>query len=170
MRTLRGNELNAADRAHVLQMFIYRQTVENNERNPAAVKHAGGSLPLITDEQWLAITDFEVTKAGRLDKRADSCTTHHHEIPEHKQILDAWSKQGQAVADTKKPGKQAVDVEVSNQGSIVMIRPVSKAAKDWVDEKVQLEGWQWMGGAFACEPRMVENLVDGMTGDGLVVA
>lgn len=61
------------------------------------------------------------------------------------------------------------DVVVTNHGSVVMIRPETPAAQEWVDANLELEGWQWLGGGFACEPRMVEGLVDGMQGDGLVV-
>ena len=62
------------------------------------------------------------------------------------------------------------DVHVINHGSVFMFQPVSAAAKEWVDEHVQLEGWQWMGPAFAVDPRYVDGLVEGMAGDGLEVA
>ncbi len=62
------------------------------------------------------------------------------------------------------------DVSVANHGSICMIQPLTQAAKDWVEENVPLESWQFMGTAFSCEPRYVDNLVEGMRGDGLVVA
>ncbi len=91
VKTLRGNQLKPSAQANALAAFIYRCTVENNGRNAAAVRATGSKLPLITDEQWLAITEFEVTKSGDLDKRADHCWTHHQEIPEHKEIIDAWA-------------------------------------------------------------------------------
>jgi hypothetical protein len=62
------------------------------------------------------------------------------------------------------------DVRVHYHGSVVMVEPVSAAAQEWVDENVGLEGWQWMGGAFAVEPRYLEGLVEGMAGEGLEVA
>ena len=91
MKTLRGNQLNASDKQHVLAAFVYRGTIENNQRNPQAVRQTGSKLPLITDARWLEITDFDVTKAGRLDKRVHHCTTHNHEVPEHKAMIDAWA-------------------------------------------------------------------------------
>lgn len=62
-----------------------------------------------------------------------------------------------------------VDVRVEDHGSIVLVQPLTDAAREWVTGNVPLEGWQWMGGAFACEPRYVDNLLDGMRGDGLEV-
>lgn len=62
------------------------------------------------------------------------------------------------------------DVEVLDHGSVVMIAPRTAAAREWVEENVQLEGWQWMGGAFACEPRCVDGLVAGMEDAGLTVS
>lgn len=92
MNTLRGNQLHPDDRAHVLRAYIYRQTIENNQANPACVKRAGGRLPLIPDALWLQITAWQVTKAGRIDRRTNHCHTHNHEIPEHKAILDKWNR------------------------------------------------------------------------------
>lgn len=91
MDTLRGNQLNPEDQKHVLAAFIYRKTHENMWANPAAVKQTSNWLPAISDEQWLAITDFEVTESGRLDRRAHHCMTHDCEIPEHKAIIEAWA-------------------------------------------------------------------------------
>lgn len=89
MNTLRGNQLNESDKAHVLSAYVYRKTVENMARNAAAVRTAGNRLPPITDAQWLAITDFAVTQSGRLDKRSRHCMTHDCEIPERKAIIEA---------------------------------------------------------------------------------
>lgn len=89
MNTLRGNQLSSTDKHTVLSAYIYRQTHENARRNPSRVRGVGGKLPLISDAQWLSITEFAVTKAGKIDKRSKWCVTHHSEIPEWKAILDA---------------------------------------------------------------------------------
>lgn len=52
--------------------------------------------------------------------------------------------------------------------SIYLIRPVSDAASSWIDEHVQPEPWQWLGGALAVEHRYIDALVEGMEADGLV--
>lgn len=66
--------------------------------------------------------------------------------------------------------EQQPDVTFSDQGSITLVTPHTEAATAWVDENVQLEGWQWIGTAFAVEPRFLQHLLDGMAGDGLIVA
>lgn len=56
-----------------------------------------------------------------------------------------------------------------NHGSVVTFRPVTQAAKDWVEENVHTEGWQWMGSVFAVDHRFVQDLIDGMVAAGLDV-
>lgn len=54
-------------------------TFENCQQHPqyARMLHAHGySLPIISDAQWLASTEFSVTKSGRLDRRIKHCWTH----------------------------------------------------------------------------------------------
>lgn len=45
-----------------------------------------------------------------------------------------------------------------NGGSIVLVRPLDKAARAWLE--AHTDG-QWFGGALACEPRYVEALLAG---------
>lgn len=59
------------------------------------------------------------------------------------------------------------DFRIADQGSIVMVTPLTQPAKDWVEENVQLEGWQWLGGGFAVEPRYVMSLASGIADAGL---
>lgn len=61
------------------------------------------------------------------------------------------------------------DVLVSDHGSVVTVAPLTGDARTWVAQNVELEAWAWMGGAFAVEPRYLDNLIDGMVGDGLTV-
>lgn len=72
----------------------------------------------------------------------------------------------------KKTKQPQPDVAVANHGSVCMISALTDAAKEWVNENVHLEDWQMFGAGvtFACEPRYVDNLIDGMQGAGLVVA
>lgn len=37
---------------------------------------------------------------------------------------------------------------------------------DWINTNINPEGWQWMGGALAVEPRYVDNIVTGFQDDG----
>jgi hypothetical protein len=61
------------------------------------------------------------------------------------------------------------DLHPVNHGSVIMIHVLTDAGRIWVDENVGVEGWQWMGEAFACEPRFVADLIDGAEADGLTV-
>jgi len=65
--------------------------------------------------------------------------------------------------------KKQPDVKIDNQGTIWMFHPLSETAKQWVDENVNLETYQWMGPRFAVEHRYVTDLVQGMRAAGLTV-
>jgi hypothetical protein len=62
-----------------------------------------------------------------------------------------------------------IDLTISSDGIIYLFHPESPAALAWLDDNVRLEGWQWLGRAFAVEHRYVGALVDGMVADGLRV-
>lgn len=61
------------------------------------------------------------------------------------------------------------DVQIENHGTVALVTPITPAAKQWVDENVAVESWQWLGQSFAAEPRSIPNLVAGMRNDGLTV-
>jgi len=64
-----------------------------------------------------------------------------------------------------------VDVKVLNEGTIWQFFMLTKAAKVWVEENVQIPGYMRQGEtAFAAEHRYGPNLVGGMRESGLVVA
>ena len=62
-----------------------------------------------------------------------------------------------------------IDTQIDDCGSVVLVTPVTKAAKEWVKEHLSLEGWQWLGNCFAVEGRFAPALVQGMRSDGLRV-
>jgi hypothetical protein len=64
---------------------------------------------------------------------------------------------------------KTADFSLSDHGSVALVTPLSPSAREWVDENVSLESWQWVGGSFACDPRYVDDLVAGITGDGLTI-
>jgi hypothetical protein len=37
------------------------------------------------------------------------------------------------------------DVTYFDHGSIVRITPMTAAAREWINENISCEGWQWMG-------------------------
>jgi hypothetical protein len=62
----------------------------------------------------------------------------------------------------------SLDLCFENHFSLFLIRPVSQAGQDWLDENVSAPETLTFGGAVACEPRYVESIFLGATADGLV--
>ena len=62
------------------------------------------------------------------------------------------------------------DVLIDNYGSVAMFTPMTPDAHQWVEDHVQVEPWQRMGCSIACEPRCLDQIIDGMQEDGLIVA
>ena len=63
-----------------------------------------------------------------------------------------------------------VDFEVDyDGGTLAMVEPLTDDARHWVNEHVVLEPHQWLGRRFSCEPRNLEDLVDGIRRDGFIV-
>lgn len=61
------------------------------------------------------------------------------------------------------------DVVVSNHGSVFLVQPVSDDAKAWVDAHIGDDAI-WLGPAFGVDHRYIDDIVAGMSDDGLVVA
>lgn len=61
-----------------------------------------------------------------------------------------------------------IDVHVENHGSIVLFNLRTSEARAWWAEHAQ-DGMRFNGKPVV-EPRYVQDLIDGLEGDGLVVA
>jgi len=61
------------------------------------------------------------------------------------------------------------DAYVENHGSIFLVTPLSGPARQWIEENVRTEDWQWFGSSFSVEPRYIQTLVLGMQEAGLTV-
>ncbi len=61
------------------------------------------------------------------------------------------------------------DFNVTDHGSIVVLRPVTAEAKDWTEEFIP-EDAQWFAGGVAIERRYFEDIYDGITADGLTIS
>jgi hypothetical protein len=61
------------------------------------------------------------------------------------------------------------DVRVERQVSVALLVPLTERGRTWVEENADAPSWAWIGGALAVEPRMVGDLVEGMTAAGLEV-
>lgn len=64
----------------------------------------------------------------------------------------------------------AIDASFENHGSVVIVRPLSQAAKDWLAEYVDQDGFQPYRDAVVVEPRFVDDLLTGMQKDGLHIS
>ncbi len=61
-----------------------------------------------------------------------------------------------------------MDFSVENHGSIILLRPLTEAAQDWVDEHIPDDA-QTFGNAIAVEPRYIGPIVEVILNDGLSV-
>ena len=67
---------------------------------------------------------------------------------------------GQPVEASRLDGNVCMsDFSISDQGSIFLIRPLNEAARQWLDENVVSEPWQWVEGALCVEIRFACDLV-----------
>ena len=65
--------------------------------------------------------------------------------------------------------QQKADIDISDQGSIVMFTPRTKAGEDWIQRNVEFESWQMMGPSLCVDHRPAQGLVEAMQNDGLIV-
>lgn len=72
--------------------------------------------------------------------------------------------------DCEQDATHGPDVIVRNCGSIFQFIPITPAARTWIDENVQNEGWQWLGSALCVEHHYVLSLIDGLCDAGFEVS
>jgi hypothetical protein len=51
------------------------------------------------------------------------------------------------------------DFTISDQGSIFLIRPLNAGARQWLDQNVVSEPWQWVQGTLCVETRFARDLL-----------
>jgi hypothetical protein len=61
------------------------------------------------------------------------------------------------------------DFEVETDGSVWTLRPLTAAAREWLDEHVQAESYQWLSDAFVVEHRYIGDIVQAASDAGLRV-
>jgi len=61
------------------------------------------------------------------------------------------------------------DVLIRNEGTAWMFNPLTPAAKQWFDENVESEPWQWLGTSLVVDHGMAAGLVQGILDAGLHV-
>ena len=66
------------------------------------------------------------------------------------------------------PTMLSLDVEVRDEGTLLVFVPLTGAARDWCRECLPFDCPRWAGG-YVVEHRYADDIIDGMTGDGLEV-
>ena len=61
------------------------------------------------------------------------------------------------------------DFQIADYGSIISIRPLNEAARQWLDENVVAEPWQWVQGALCVDARFARELVAEITDAGFEI-
>jgi hypothetical protein len=61
------------------------------------------------------------------------------------------------------------DFRVTYHGTITTITPLSDRCREWLEDNVAIEPWQWFGPSIAIEPRYVQQLAEAMIEHGLVM-
>lgn len=62
-----------------------------------------------------------------------------------------------------------MDFELSDHGSIALIRPLTDAARDWCSDNLPDDAMT-LGDAYAVEPRYAMDIAEGFIADGLTCA
>lgn len=78
--------------------------------------------------------------------------------------------QNETTVGVGKDNWNQIDVTVENHGSIVVLRPLSNAGKDWVTEYIDQTGFQPYRDSVIVEPRYVDAILTGMQKDGLHIS
>jgi hypothetical protein len=64
--------------------------------------------------------------------------------------------------------KAAPDVLVANAFTTFVFTPMTVRAKEWFDEHVESEPWQWLGASMVVETRYGWGLAAGLKAAGLL--
>jgi hypothetical protein len=65
--------------------------------------------------------------------------------------------------------QKRADFHVVNGGSIFLLHPITREARDWADKNIHAEPWQHFGNAIAVEHRFILDIIEGIKADGLEV-
>jgi hypothetical protein len=60
------------------------------------------------------------------------------------------------------------DFALQDHGSLMLLVPLTMPAQEWVDENIPADAMHW-GAAIVVEPRYIGPIIEGATGDGLIV-
>ncbi len=72
------------------------------------------------------------------------------------------------MSEQQTPDISKADFTIQDESTVVLICPLTHAARSWIAENVHIEDWQWLGPNFAVDHRFAEALILGMEAAGLV--
>ena len=52
--------------------------------------------------------------------------------------------------------------------TVYMLEPITENCKEFIDENVEIEGWQYLGNAFGVGQHFIDGLVDLLEDNGLL--
>lgn len=62
------------------------------------------------------------------------------------------------------------DLRTRFHGSVVTITPETDRGRQWMEENLATEPWQWLGNSLGVEWRFADDIITGAVGDGLEVS
>lgn len=62
--------------------------------------------------------------------------------------------------------QKEIDFVIEDNGSIILLRPITEAAKEWIEEHLP-EDRMYFGNAVVVEPRYIADIASGIEADGL---
>jgi hypothetical protein len=70
-----------------------------------------------------------------------------------------------------KSPKTELDFQLENHGSLFLLRPLTSAATEWMQEHLPVDSpeTQFWGDSIVIEPRYLEPIVEGILADALVL-
>jgi hypothetical protein len=69
----------------------------------------------------------------------------------------------------ERPKAKSPDVLVRNEGTVFVFCPLTSEAKEWIDENVESEPYQWFGNSLVVDHRFAWGLGQGMKDAGLTL-
>lgn len=65
--------------------------------------------------------------------------------------------------------RELPDVLVTNEGSIYLVQPISRAGREWIEANVYMDEAQMWGDSLVVEHSYIVAIVDGLHDEGLIV-
>lgn len=63
-----------------------------------------------------------------------------------------------------------IDLLIRDEGTVVVLMPQTDAAREWIDDNICSEPWQWLGSSLAVDHRYAPAIIQGAAEAGLGVA